>query len=78
MKSRNFKQANVKFAENQDEYQTLPAYAVPNDKYGQIVTSFKLSEKEIKQVIETGTIYLRFLTFNKPLQPIGQDLLNPF
>lgn len=78
MEARSFKEANVKFAENQEEYITLPAYREEHDPNGEIVTSFKLSEDEIKQVVETGTIYLRVLTFKQPLQPIGCSVLNPF
>lgn len=76
MKARNFKQQNVIFAKDQEEYLPLPAYCDTETRTATF--SFKLSEEEIKQVIETGTIYLTTLTFNQPLQPISQSLLNPF
>lgn len=62
-----FKESNVVFAENQDEYKSLPAY---RDNNGVVVTCWKLSDEEIKMINETGRIYLETLTFNKPLQPV--------
>lgn len=74
MKARNFKQANVIYAKDQPEYMQLPGRVQGNTS----IFSFKLSEDEIKQVNETGTIYLKVMTFTQPLQPIGSNLLNPF
>ena len=67
MEAVNFKESNVVFAENQDEYKPLPAYI---DNFGVVVTCWKLSEEEIKNINETGRIYLETLTFNNPLQPV--------
>lgn len=74
MKARDFKEVNVEVAKDQDEYQTLPAMVT--DEIA--ITSFKLSEEEIQQVIETGTIYLQLYHCKKPITPIGQSVLNPF
>ena len=57
MKSKKFKQANVEIAKNQDEFQTLHANY---DENGTVTTCFKLDKEEIKQVNETGEIYLTF------------------
>jgi len=76
MEAREFKGQNVIFAEHQEEYSSLPALL--DREQGTAMFSFKLSEEEIKQVIETGTVYLTILTFNKSLQPIGPSLMNPF
>jgi hypothetical protein len=76
MKARCFKQQNAIFAKDQKEYLQLPAHC--DTENGTATFSFKLSEEEIKQVIETGTVYLTVLTFNQPLQPIAQSFLNPF
>ena len=67
MEAVKFKESNVVFAENQDEYKSLPAY---RDNNGVVVTCWKLSEDEIKMINETGRIYLETLTFNNPLQPV--------
>lgn len=75
MKAVEFDQVNVRIAENQDEYETLPAHAGKN---GVVVTCFELDEDEQKQVEETGRIYISLMTFGQPLQPIGGSVLNPF
>jgi hypothetical protein len=75
MKAISHPYANVNFAENQDEYTTLPAY---KSESGLVVAAFKLEEDELEQVKETGIIFLSLHTFNMPLQPIGMSLLNPF
>ena len=74
MKARYFKQVNVEIAKDQKEYEILPAMITPDFA----IISFKLSEEEIQQVIETGTIYLNLFHCNKPITPIGQSILNPF
>jgi len=68
-----FKEANLKIAENQPEYETLPVHH--NSEEGSIVYCFELDEAEIKQVRETGRIYLKQITFNKSMQPIGMSCL---
>lgn len=74
MKARNFKQVNIKVAKDQDQYLTLPAFVTQEN----MIVSFKLSEKEIQQVIETGTIYLNLFHCKKPITPIASTVLNPF
>jgi hypothetical protein len=77
MIARDFKEANIKIAESQPEYATLPAKYTPGPE-GIVTVSFKLTDKEYEQVMETGTIYLQFLTFNRNFQPIACTCLNPF
>jgi len=67
MEAINFKGANVVFAENQEEYNSLPAF---KDEDGTVVTCFKLSEEEIKKISETGELWLSVMTFNQALQPL--------
>jgi len=74
MKPMRFPQANVMFAEKQEEYQGLPAYL--SDK-GEVTVCFKLDQAEFKQIKETGCIWLSFLTFNEPFQPIFGSCLEP-
>jgi hypothetical protein len=74
MEAKEFKQQNVIIAKNQPQYNSLPALVTQETS----TFRFKLSEKEIQQVIETGTIYLTICNFSRPLQPIGPSLLNPF
>ncbi len=68
-----FDECNLRIAEHQPEYETLPVFH--NPKEGSIVYCFELDEAEIKQVRETGQIYIKQLTFNKSMQPIGMTCL---
>ena len=76
MKAVNFPQANVQIAESQEQYNTLPAYV--SGENGEVTVCFELDEDELKQVQETGRIWLSFLTFNNPLQPIFGSCLEPY
>lgn len=58
--------ANVKYAEHQDEYLTLPAHVFPN---GVVVCSLELTDEDIEEIVKNKKVYLSMLTFNKPLQP---------
>ena len=70
-----FEGHNMKIAEDQEEYQTLPALS-SNDEIGRnLVFCFELTEEEIKQVRLTGRIYLKQYTFGSPMQPLGMSLL---
>lgn len=62
-----FDGANVIMGKDQPEYVPLPAYKAPD---GTVTTCWKLTPEELKQVNETGVIWLSTLTFNQPLQPI--------
>lgn len=68
-----FKEVNVRIAEEQEEYQTLPAYY--NKKEGSMTFGFKLTPKELEEVNRTGTIFIKQLTFGNPLQPIGTSCI---
>ncbi|MEG0368249.1 MAG: hypothetical protein RR585_15500, partial [Coprobacillus sp.] len=58
--------ANVKFAENQEEYLTLPAHVYQN---GLVACALELTDEEIGEIVKTKKVYLSMLTFNQPLQP---------
>jgi len=77
MKAVNFPEANVKIAENQPEYKTLPACVV-GDKAGRIITCFELDDKEILEVVATKRIWHCQLTGNSYMQPILMDTQSPF
>jgi hypothetical protein len=65
-----FKDQNCVFAENQPEYQPLPALKI-NDKYGSVITCWKMSFKERIRAFITGKIWISEASFNKPLTPIS-------
>lgn len=57
----------VVYAENQPEYQPLPSIRAAD---GTILTRWKLTEEEKRQVLSQGYVYLLVMTFNQPLQPL--------
>lgn len=73
MKAMEFEEVNVRIAEHQPEYETLPAFY--NEEDQSITFCFELSEEEFTQVAKTGKIYIKQLTFNKPMQPIAGSCL---
>lgn len=64
----------VKFAEDQPEYETLPAF-IGSD--GVVLTRWKLSFSERLRVLFTGDIYLFVWTFRQPLQPVALSVEAP-
>ena len=78
MKAVKFDEVNVIYAENQEEYESLPVFKPENDEYGLIVACFELSPDELKSVSENGKIWLSVLTFNNPLQPVLLSAHKPF
>lgn len=70
MQPLNFDGANIVFGANQPEYQPLPAEFVGRPEIGQINTCWELSPDELKQIQETGKIWVSILTFGQPLQPV--------
>lgn len=65
MKPVKFEEVNVVWAENQPQYQPLPAY---RDKR-MTVTCWALSWRERFVLLITGRLWLCQLNFNLPLQP---------
>lgn len=68
MKPIPFKEQNIVFAENQDEYESLPAHKV-DEPEGRVIFCQKLSWKERFKVLFTGNIWCCLMTFNQALQP---------
>lgn len=69
-----FKEVNVRIAEKQDEYVTLPANV---DAEGAVSFCMKLSKDEVIEILETGHVWLQVLTFNNPLQPMKLSVSKP-
>ena len=69
MEAIKFKESNVIFAENQDEYKQLPAYYDKTQDEGVVVTCYKLSFVERLRVLFFGKLWLAVMTFNNSLQP---------
>ena len=68
MKAVKFKEQNVVFAENQDEYLSLPAHRV-DEPEGRVIFCMKLSFSERFRMLFKGRLWCSLMTFNKPLTP---------
>jgi hypothetical protein len=74
MKPIKFNGMNVTFAEGQPEYLSLPAYKLPNDQRGTVVTCWGLSFFEKIKLLFTGKLYITSLTFNNALTPLLPEI----
>lgn len=77
MKAIKFKEVNLQIAENQEEYETLPAKIDIEDPAAPTTMCIELNQAEINQVVKTGMIWLTVLTFMRNFQPIKMSLLKP-
>lgn len=68
MKPIRFKHQNVIFAENQPEYQSLPALKLDTPE-GEVITCWGLTFKERLKVLFTGKVWVSLMSFNQPLTP---------
>lgn len=71
----NFQETNVVFAENQMEYNPLPAHH--NETTGIVTCCWQFSLKERLRLLLTGKLWHQVMTFNKPLQPQLITLIKP-
>lgn len=79
MEAKDFKEANIRIAEGQEEYNTLPALHDP--KAGTLSYCMQLTEEERQCIYATGELWISQLTFNAPMQPIfftvrKEDIIN--
>ena len=77
MTATEFTEVNLRIAEKQEEYQTLPVFLDQTDPTLPATMCFELDENELQQVKETGKIWLTVLTFGKHFQPIEMSLMKP-
>lgn len=70
-----FEQQNCVYAKDQPEYLPLPAHKKQD---GEVISCWKLNDKEIENIIKDKKLYISLLTFNQPLQPILISTTNPF
>lgn len=69
-----FPEVNKVWAENQPEYQPLPAYVDDMES----VTCWSLDWRDRLRVVLAGCIWLRQLNFGNPLQPQLPQARTPF
>lgn len=77
MKAIEFPEVNVRIAENQPQYETLPVHIDTEDSATPTTMCFQLDPEEIKQVVETGRVWMQMLTFGQSFHPIKMSLLKP-
>lgn len=68
-----FEEVNVRIAEDQPEYKTLPALYNPEN--GSMTFCCELTNDEKIQVFETGKIWIQVLTGGQPFHPINSSFL---
>jgi len=68
MEAVDFEEANIRIAEGQKEYLTLPAYY--DQKEGSLCFCFKLTPDEVNRIKATDEIWFKVLTFGNSMQPI--------
>lgn len=77
MKAIEFPEVNVRIAEHQEEYETLPVHIDRKEPTIPTTMCIQLDPEEIKQVAETGRIWMQVLTFGQPFHPIMMSFLKP-
>ena len=78
MKPLRFKESNMVYAENQDEYLNLPAYRDDSDPQGKIICCWEATLRERVKFLIKGRLWLSVLTFGRSLQPLLPDVNTPF
>jgi hypothetical protein len=68
MKPVKFKHQNIVFAEDQPQYQPLPALKIESDT-GEVISCWRLGFWERLRILFLGRIWLSLMSFNKPLTP---------
>jgi hypothetical protein len=66
----------VNFAEDQDQYNTLPAWYT-DDPEGAVITRWRLTWRERLGLLVGRPLWLYVWTFGRPLQPILPTLNEP-
>lgn len=82
MKAIEFPEVNIRIAENQEEYETLPVNAQPdpesNGYFQRVTMCFELDEEEKRQVAETGKIWHTVLVPPQTgFHPVAMSTLKP-
>lgn len=74
MKAIEFKEQNIVIAENQPEYENLPALAQTN---GIITFCMQLDDQEVEKIVSEGKANITVLNFGGPVQPIAVATSKP-
>jgi hypothetical protein len=71
MKAIEFDEVNVRLAEDQPEYETLP---VCRQEDGQVTALFELDEDELAMLAKSKRIWFTQMTFNRGFHPVKLDV----
>jgi len=71
MTAKEFEEVNIRMAEDQDEYETLPAYM--NKEEGSLTFCFQLNKEELDEIQKTGCIWFKQLTFGQKMNPVSMS-----
>lgn len=74
MKAIPFDEQNIVIAENQPEYENLPALAQTN---GIITFCMQLDDQEVEKIVSEGVVNITVLNFGGPVQPIRVAVHKP-
>lgn len=72
-----FKEANIKIGEGQEEFRTIPAYLCPNNAAGLVIFCLKLNLWQCIKLLFTRRIWLGRLTYRQNFQPMFMELTKP-
>lgn len=67
-----FDEVNVEIGKDQEQYETIHAYA--NQKEGSLTFCFQLNKEEIDEIVRTGKIWHKQMNFGKPMNPIAMAI----
>lgn len=73
MTAKDFPEVNVRIAEDQEQYHTLPAFF--NSSEGSITVCFELNDDELNRMKATNELWLKIYTGGKALQPLHPSCL---
>lgn len=76
MKPVSFPEQPVVYAQNQPQYQPLPAH-VTDDAVAAATSCWVLTRRERLRLLFTGRLWLTLTTFRHPLQPIRLSVVKP-
>lgn len=79
MEAKEFDQVNVRIAEHQEEFQTVPAF-IDYDQ-GTVAYCMELTEQERQCIYATGELWVLQKTYGEPMQPMfftvrKEDIIN--
>jgi hypothetical protein len=87
MKAIDFPQVNLRLAENQPEYETLPVFADvrtvqtekgPRNVVWSMTVCYELSDEEIAEIIANKKLFYRQMLFGEQFQPVFLSTKDPF